>query len=106
MVDAHLAAGSNEPTGSIEIEGFVNASLLLDGSTYSNPSFVKGVADSFLLLADCKRFTDIGPIQTAEWSLAHIYQVGYSNLEVEFFFLSVVTHVLLVICRVCLACLA
>ena len=40
--------------------------LLLDRSAYSNPSFIKGVADDLLLLADHRRFTNIGPVQTAE----------------------------------------
>ena len=50
---------------------FVNHPL--DGSTYSDPSFIKGVADDLLLPADRK--TDIGLVQTAEWGLAHAYQI-------------------------------
>lgn len=99
VVDDHLAPGSSafmgsfepslakslEKTRSSEAEGFVTMSLLSDKSTYSNPSSMKGVADSLLLPSDCKRFVDIGPIQTAEWSMAHIYHVRCNPLNFEIF---------------------
>ena len=46
-----------------------------DGSAYSNPSFVKEAIEALLLLADQKRLAKIGPVQSAEWSCAHAYQV-------------------------------
>ena len=46
-----------------------------DGSAYSDPSFVKEATEALLLPADWKRLTEIGPVQLAEWSCAHAYQV-------------------------------
>ena len=69
-------AKSLKKTRSCEAEGFVTMSLPSYGYAYSDPSFVKDIADSLLLLADRKRFMNIGPIQMAKWSLVHIYQVG------------------------------
>ena len=46
-----------------------------DGCAYSDPSFVKYVTEVLLLPADRKRLAEIGPIQSAEWSLAHTYLV-------------------------------
>ena len=46
-----------------------------DGSTYSDPSFVKDATEALLLPADQKRLAEIRPMQSAEWSLAHAYQV-------------------------------
>ena len=60
---------------STESEGMLTVSLPVDGSAYSDPSFFKEVTEVLLLLADRKRLTDIGPIQSVEWSLAYIYQV-------------------------------
>ena len=40
--------------------------LPLDGSVYSDPSFIKGVADDLLLPTDRRRFADVGQVQTAE----------------------------------------
>ena len=60
---------------SSKIEGIMNVPLPVDGSTYSDPSFIIEVADTLLLLANCKKLTDIGLVQSAEWSMAHIYQV-------------------------------
>ena len=89
MIDDHaatklgVASASAEPspamssrrTRSDEPQDVVAVNLPFDGSAYSDPSFIKGVADDLLLLADCKRFADIGPVQTAKWGLAHAYQV-------------------------------
>ena len=49
--------------------------LPTDGSVYSNPSFVKDVTEALLLSTDRKRLNEIGPVRSAEWSLAHAYQV-------------------------------
>ena len=46
-----------------------------DGFAYSDPSFVKEATEALLLPADRKRLTEIGPVQSAEWSCAHTYQV-------------------------------
>ena len=46
-----------------------------EGSTYSDPSFVNEVTEGMLLPADRRRLTEIGPVKTTEWSLAHAYQV-------------------------------
>ena len=46
------------------------------GFVYSDPSFVKDVTEGFLLPADRKRLNEIGPVKTAEWSLAHAYRVN------------------------------
>ena len=46
-----------------------------DGFTYSDPSFVKDATEVLLLPADHKRLAEIGPVQSAKWSLAHAYQV-------------------------------
>lgn len=48
---------------SSEAKGFVNISLTSDGSSYSKPSFIKGVVDSLFLLADYKRFLNIDLVQ-------------------------------------------
>ena len=62
------------------------------GSAYSDPSFVKDVTEGLLLPADRKRLSEIGPVKSAEWSLAHTYKyvvfevslcVVYENLYVE-----------------------
>lgn len=60
---------------STEGEDIVVVSMPSDGSAYSDPSFVKVVTKALLLLADQKRLDEIGPVQSAEWSLAHAYQV-------------------------------
>ena len=60
---------------SSESERMLNFSLSSDESAYLDPSFVKEVIDVLLLPADHKTLTSIGPIQSAERSLAHIYQV-------------------------------
>ena len=46
-----------------------------DGSTYSDPSFVKDATEALLLPVDRKRLSEIGPMQSTEWSCAHAYQV-------------------------------
>ena len=48
-----------------------------DGSSYSDPSFVKDATEALLLPADRKRLAEIGPVQSTEWSLAHAYQVRF-----------------------------
>ena len=54
----------------------VVVTLLATGFTYSDPSFLKDVTDGLLMPADRKRLNEIGPVKTAEWSLAHAYQVS------------------------------
>ena len=49
--------------------------MAFDGSTYSDPSFVKDMTEALLLPVDRKRLTEIGSVQSAEWSYAHAYQV-------------------------------
>ena len=58
-----------------ESEGMVVVPFPANGSAYSDPSFVRDVADTLLLPADHKRLTDIGLVQSAEWSMAHIYNI-------------------------------
>ena len=60
---------------SFEDEGKVMVTLPAEGSAYSDPSFVKEVTEGLLLPADQMRLNEIGPVKTAEWSLAHAYQV-------------------------------
>ena len=87
VVDDHPATKSSTIGGSAKpssaksskkmklskVDGLVNAALLSDGSTYSYPLFVKGIADSLLLQANHKGLAKIGPVLPAEWSMAHIY---------------------------------
>ena len=40
--------------------------LLVDGSMYSDPSFVKDVTEGLLPPADRKRLNEIGPVKSAE----------------------------------------
>ena len=49
--------------------------LPIDGSAYSDPSFVKELTEGLLLLADRKRLNEIRPVKSVEWSMAHAYQV-------------------------------
>ena len=59
--------------------------LPAEGSSYSDPSFVKDVTDAFLLPANHKRLNEIGLGQFVEWSLAHCYQViWFKMLSLEF----------------------
>ena len=51
--------------------------ISLDGSMYSNPLFVKGVAESLLLPTDRKRLAEIRPVQTTEWSMVHVFQIRH-----------------------------
>ena len=60
---------------SSEDEGNIVVTLPVEGSVYSDHSFVKEVTDGLLLPADRRRLNEIGPVKTAEWSLAHAYQV-------------------------------
>ena len=76
VVHDRLTARSSVPIGSVEpspakssrktqlseAEGFVTMNLPLDKYAYSDPSFIKGVAETFLLAADCKRFANISSI--------------------------------------------
>ena len=73
VVDDHLTAGSSVPAGSTEpslakflrktksseVEGFMTMKLPSNRSTYFDPSFIKGVVETLLLLADHKRFVDL-----------------------------------------------
>ena len=58
-----------------EGEGTLTVTFPAEGSTYFDPSFVKDVTDALLLPADHKKLNEIRPVQSAEWSLAHCYQV-------------------------------
>ena len=69
-------AKSSKKTKLSKAEDYMRIGLLSTGSVYLDPSFVKSMANLLLLFADRKRFVDIGPIQIAEWSLAHVYQVA------------------------------
>ena len=68
------AMGSSKPfptkssrnTKPDEFENVIIVSLPLDGSSYSDPLFIKGIADDLLLPADSIRFADLGPVQTTE----------------------------------------
>ena len=55
-------AKSSRNTKPDEFEGVMFVTLPLDGSMYSNPSFIKGVANDLLLLTDRRRFADIGQV--------------------------------------------
>ena len=59
-----------------EVEGVQTVTLLAEGSTNSDPSFVKVMTEGLLLSADRKRLNEIGHVKSAEWSLAHAYQVS------------------------------
>ncbi|KAL5552582.1 hypothetical protein UlMin_039983 [Ulmus minor] len=54
-----------------------------DGSVYSDLSFVKDATEALLLPTDQKRLSEIGPVQSAEWSCAHAYQalMGWTHLR-------------------------
>ena len=60
---------------SFEGEDSVVVPMPSDGSAYSDPSFVKEATKALLLPVDRKRLAEIGPVQSAEWSCAHAYQV-------------------------------
>ena len=53
---------SSRKTKLDEPQDFVYVHLPLDGSAYSDPSFIKGVADNLLLPSDRKRFIKICPM--------------------------------------------
>lgn len=60
--------------------------LPVEGSAYSEPSFVKDMRKALLLPANCKRLNEIRPMQSTEWSLAHAYLVGWFKMSsLEFF---------------------
>ena len=60
---------------SSEDEGKVVVTLPAEGSAYSDPTFVNEVTEGLLLPTDQRRLSEIGPVKTVEWSLAHAYQV-------------------------------
>ena len=60
---------------SLEGGGTVTVHMPSDGSAYSDPSFVKDGTEALLLPVDRKRLAEIGLVQSAGWSLAHVYQV-------------------------------
>ena len=60
---------------SSEDEGVQVVALPIDESAYSDPLFVKDVTEGLLLQADRKRLNEIGPVNSAKWSMAHAYQV-------------------------------
>jgi len=53
---------------------------------YLDPSFVKDATDALLLPADRKRLVEIGPVQSADWSLAYAYQVRILYVVSDVFF--------------------
>ena len=57
---------------SSEGEGSLTVTLSVEGSAYSDPSFVKDVTDALLLPADRKRLNEIGLVQSASgaWPIA------------------------------------
>ena len=59
-----------------------------DGSTYSDPSFVKEATEALLLPTDQKRLTKIGPVQSAEWSCVYAYQVRMCMSFLELYVLN------------------
>ena len=67
-------------TKSSEEEGKILVGFPTEGSAYSDPSFVNEVTEVMLLPADRRRLNEIGPAKTAEWSLAHAYQVMSSAI--------------------------
>ena len=74
FVSAELSlVKSTNKKKSSESEGALTVSLPTDGSAYSDSSFVKDLSEVLFLPADRKRLTDIGPVQSVEWSMAHIY---------------------------------
>ena len=58
---------------SSEGEGTLTISLPAYRSAYSDPSFIKELSETLLLPADRKRLADIRPVQSVEWSMAHLY---------------------------------
>jgi len=74
---------------SSEGERTLTVSLPADGSAYFDPSFIKELSDSLLLPVDRKRLVDIGPVQSVEWSMAHLYQV-FCRVECNVHLLNVV----------------
>ena len=80
-------------TKSSEAEGKVLVGFPAEGSAYSDHSFVNEVTEGMLLPADRKRLTEIGPVKTTEWSLAHAYQVRRLRFRLDCicveFFLSI-----------------
>ena len=62
-IEQSPAKSAKKWSKSFEGEGTVMVTLLADGSAYSDLSFVRDVADTLLLPADCKRLTDIGLVQ-------------------------------------------
>ena len=60
MSSEHSPAKSLEKARWSEGEGFVNLNLQSDALVYSNPSFLKGVADSLLLPINQKWLSNIG----------------------------------------------
>ena len=74
---------------SFESERALTVTLPAEGFAYSDPSFVKDLSEALLLSADCKRLADIGPVQSVELSMAHIYQVSRCKICSLIFVLSV-----------------
>ena len=62
---------------SFEGEGTLTVTIPADGFAYFDLSFFKDMSESLLLPTNRKRLNDIGPVQSAEWSLAHAYKVSY-----------------------------
>ena len=60
VVDDCLTVVLSAPVGLSEVEDYVRINFLSPRSAYSDPSFLKNVANSLLLPIDRKRLTDIG----------------------------------------------
>ena len=75
IVPSLATSAKKAKTKSSEAEGKVLVAFPVEGSAYSDPSFVNEVTEGMLLPADKRRLTEIGSVKTTEWSLAHAYQV-------------------------------
>ena len=83
---------------SSEARDSVVVPMPFDGSAYSDPSFLKDATEALLLPADRKRLTEIGPVQSAEWSCAHAYQVQMCMSFPELFLFNF-ANILTFVCR-------
>ena len=81
-----------------ETEGILNVPLPMERSAYSDPSFVREIADTLLLSADYRRLIEIGLVQPVEWSMAHIYKVRRVINFIPLIYLCVESNVLC-LCR-------
>ena len=104
IVDDKPATGSNAPAMSSKAspaksstkrsrssheEGNMTLSISSDDSIYFEPSFLHDTTDSFLLLSDRKRMSNISPMQAADWGITRHLQVWFTWLIFVEFWLSV-----------------